>query len=368
MDVASASRVVSSAGGVADGMRGFRRCTPLGEDLVMLVRLADTRNWLRCEQLVENRKRIVAQSVGSVRRNRRAVWNGISDCEKKLWMGSSGLGTQVETQLPRTRFERARRVRDQKPLRVPMASFSLGSPNQGDEWESKLRSESEEVETNLRNAMTEEQVNKCLDGVPVYTVSNSANEFVVVSEMNSPESYGIICFRETDAEAFLSQIRSRDPSAGSDVRVTAIPLGKVLQLSSKEGETFRFVPDPNQIRNAYEVKARAGELSKAFEGVPVFQVHQQSESLTLNSINRRLLPIFFSKEDLETALQTAFEEQKRVDPALEFKPNIQVDSLEDILDMMEGSEEETQRAEIVFIPAGMDVFKYLTQFEGAIAR
>lgn len=138
----------------------------------------------------------------------------------------------------------------------------------------------------------------------------------------------------------------------------------VLQLSSKEGETFRFVPDPNQIRNAYEVKARAGELSKAFEGVPVFQ----SESLTLNSINRRLLPIFFSKEDLETALQTAFEEQKRVDPALEFKPNIQVDSLEDILDMMEGSEEETQRAEIVFIPAGMDVFKYLTQFEGAIAR
>lgn len=28
---------------------------------------------------------------------------------------------------------------------------------------------------------------------------------------------------------------------------------QVLQLSSKEGETFRFVPDPNQIRNAYEV-------------------------------------------------------------------------------------------------------------------
>jgi hypothetical protein len=58
-------------------------------------------------------------------------------------------------------------------------------------------------------AMSTEQVSKRLDGVPVYTVSNSANEFILISDMNSQKSLGIFCFRQQDAEALLSQVGSR---------------------------------------------------------------------------------------------------------------------------------------------------------------
>jgi len=55
-------------------------------------------------------------------------------------------------------------------------------------------------------AMGTEQVARRLDGVPVYTVSNSANEFVLVSDLNSSKSLGLFCFREADASALLAQV------------------------------------------------------------------------------------------------------------------------------------------------------------------
>jgi hypothetical protein len=55
-------------------------------------------------------------------------------------------------------------------------------------------------------AMSTEQVARRLDGVPVYTVSNSANEFVLVSDLNSSKSLGLFCFREADASALLAQV------------------------------------------------------------------------------------------------------------------------------------------------------------------
>jgi hypothetical protein len=54
--------------------------------------------------------------------------------------------------------------------------------------------------------MSTEQVARRLDGVPVYTVSNSANEFVLVSDLNSSKSLGLFCFREADASALLAQV------------------------------------------------------------------------------------------------------------------------------------------------------------------
>lgn len=55
-------------------------------------------------------------------------------------------------------------------------------------------------------AMGTEQVARRLDGVPVYTVSNSANEFVLISDLNSSKSLGLFCFREADASALLAQV------------------------------------------------------------------------------------------------------------------------------------------------------------------
>eukprot|EP01018_Ginkgo_biloba_P005561 Gb_32545 [translate_table: standard] len=57
-------------------------------------------------------------------------------------------------------------------------------------------------------ALSTEHVARTLEGVPVFTVSNAENEFVLVSDPNSQRSLGLLCFRQEDAEALLAQARN----------------------------------------------------------------------------------------------------------------------------------------------------------------
>lgn len=56
--------------------------------------------------------------------------------------------------------------------------------------------------------LTSDHVAKSLAGTPVYTVSNSNNEFVLISDPDGTKSIGLLCFRQEDAEAFLAQVCS----------------------------------------------------------------------------------------------------------------------------------------------------------------
>lgn len=55
-------------------------------------------------------------------------------------------------------------------------------------------------------AQSVDSVAKRLIGTAVYTVSNSSNEFVLMSDPDGVKSIGLLCFRKEDAEAFLSQV------------------------------------------------------------------------------------------------------------------------------------------------------------------
>ena len=55
-------------------------------------------------------------------------------------------------------------------------------------------------------AMSTEQVARRLDGLPVFTVSNSSNEFVLISDMEGHKSLGVLCFRKEDADTLLAQV------------------------------------------------------------------------------------------------------------------------------------------------------------------
>jgi hypothetical protein len=80
-------------------------------------------------------------------------------------------------------------------------------------------------------AMTEAQITSKLDSVPVYTVINADNEFVLVSggEEEKPEDtkhLGLFCFSEKDAAAFLKQVRSFSSAF-------SLPLPLVVEEHSK---------------------------------------------------------------------------------------------------------------------------------------
>lgn len=121
---------------------------------------------------------------------------------EKVWTAMSGFGAQFEAQLQRSKAgipeAMLRMIWNRGAPRPLIASLSLGLPAQG--------GEALEAKHVFDIAMSGEQVAKRLDGVPVYTVSNSANEFVLISDLNTSKSLGIFCFREADAEALLSQV------------------------------------------------------------------------------------------------------------------------------------------------------------------
>lgn len=184
--------------------------------------------------------------------------------------------------------------------------------------------------------------------MPVYALSNSSEEFVLVSGAKTGRSLGLFCFEERDADALLHQMRSMDPAMRRGSRVVPVALNKVFQLKVN-GVAFRLIPEATQIKNALREKDKAGFSDEEFVGVPVFQ----SRSLILSSQNKKYRPVFFRKEDLENSLLKASRQQRRLNPAFR-QGDIEVADLEDIIKGMKDGSCSTWD-DVVFIPPGFDV-------------
>lgn len=72
-----------------------------------------------------------------------------------------------------------------------------------------------------------ETIEERLGGVPVYSLSNASQEFVLVSGVNSGENFGLFYFSEDEVEAFRKQMGSMDPSMRNDSRIFHVSLKKV---------------------------------------------------------------------------------------------------------------------------------------------
>ncbi|XP_047980862.1 protein TIC 22, chloroplastic-like isoform X2 [Salvia hispanica] len=194
-------------------------------------------------------------------------------------------------------------------LSLPFASVSQRQGKQAAATEASLNSA---------------HVARRLAGTSVYTVSNTNNEFVLVSDPEGVKSIGLLCFRREDAEAFLAQVRSRRGEVKGGVKVVPITLDQVYMLKV-EGIAFRFLPDPVQIKNALE-----------------------SDLLVVKKKNKRYCPIYFQKEDIEKALSTV----SRASRGPGLSQHILVGSLEDVLRKMEISKKNSGWEDLIFIPPG----------------
>ncbi|KAL3505193.1 hypothetical protein ACH5RR_035034 [Cinchona calisaya] len=191
------------------------------------------------------------------------------------------------------------------------------------------------------STLSSDYVAKTLAGTSVYTVSNSNNEFVLISDPNGAKSIGLLCFRREDAEAFVAQVRSRKGGFRGGAKVVPITLEQVYMLKV-EGIAFRFLPDPVQIKNAIELKA--SDVMSGFDGVPVFQ----SDLLVVKRRNKRYCPIYFRKEDIEKELSLS----SRASRGAGVSQHITVGSLESVLKKMEMSDRNSGWEDLIFIPPG----------------
>uniref|UniRef100_A0A1J3GY12 Protein TIC 22, chloroplastic n=1 Tax=Noccaea caerulescens TaxID=107243 RepID=A0A1J3GY12_NOCCA len=196
-------------------------------------------------------------------------------------------------------------------------------------------------------ALNPSHIAKALAGTSVFTVSNTNNEFVLISDPSGDKSIGLLCFRQEDAEAFLAQARLRRRELKTNAKVVPINLDQVYLLKV-EGISFRFLPDPIQIKNALELKSSGNKTE--FDGVPVFQ----SELLVVRKRNKRYCPVYFSKEDIEREL-SKYTRASRGDQ------QIMVGSLEDVLRKMERSERNSGWEDVIFIPPGRSYAQHMQE-------
>uniref|UniRef100_A0A0E0DYS7 Protein TIC 22, chloroplastic n=1 Tax=Oryza meridionalis TaxID=40149 RepID=A0A0E0DYS7_9ORYZ len=208
----------------------------------------------------------------------------------------------------------------------------------------------------LSLALAPDEVARALTGTPVFTVCNSSNEFVLVSDpATGLRSLGLLCFRSEDADALLTHVRMRQPVVGRGAKVVPITLDQVYMLKA-EGIAFRFLPDPLQIKNALELKSGL----TAFDGVPVFQ----SDLLVVKKQKKRYCPIYFQKEDIERELTKA----SKTSRGSALSKQIMVGSLEDVLKKMEMNERNSGWDDLIFIPPGKSLHQHINELHLKLAK
>ncbi|XP_010432576.1 PREDICTED: protein TIC 22, chloroplastic [Camelina sativa] len=238
------------------------------------------------------------------------------------------------------------RIEDTKRFAETLASRRFSLPPPPPPFASVSQSKSGTLSTTT-TTLNPSLVAKALAGTSVFTVSNTNNEFVLISDPTGDKSIGLLCFRQEDAEAFLAQARLRRRELKTSAKVVPITLDQVYLLKV-EGISFRFLPDPIQIKNALELKSSGNK--NGFDGVPVFQ----SELLVVRKKNRRYCPVYFSKEDIEREL-SKYTRASRGDQ------QIMVGSLEDILRKMERSEKNSGWEDVIFIPPGRNYAQHMQE-------
>ncbi|CAD7703675.1 unnamed protein product [Ostreobium quekettii] len=154
-------------------------------------------------------------------------------------------------------------------------------------------------------AMDPDELKARISTIPIYTVANNKNEFVLVSA-EGQRQVGLLFLSEEGAYGLVDKMKKVNPSMGRNSKVLRVMLDDVYDLLTTpkkelQGAVFRFVPDMKQVANALEVYQSAGVPTRAITGVPVFQ----AEGLSITTDSSRSTPIFLSKDDLDVAVETA---------------------------------------------------------------
>ncbi|KAF2542245.1 hypothetical protein F2Q68_00028948 [Brassica cretica] len=281
-----------------------------------------------------------------------------------------------------SRFEDTKRLAEAlatrrfSPLSPPFASVSQSSkPSSG-------------ASTTILNPS---HVAKALAGTSVFTVSNTNNEFVLISDPTGDKSIGLLCFRQEDAEAFLAQVLlfSSLSSFLLSTRSSPPQLSELLVVRKKNKRYCPVYFSKEDIESELSKYTRASrgeqqimvgsledvlrkmersEKNSGWEDVIFIppgrsyaQHMQESELLVVRKKNKRYCPVYFSKEDIERELS-------KYTRASRGEQQIMVRSLEDVVRKMERSEKNSGWEDVIFIPPGRSYAQHMQEVAGGLSR
>lgn len=147
-------------------------------------------------------------------------------------------------------------------------------------------------------ALGEEAIVDKLEQVPVFVILNSDGQpLTAAAEVDDQEVKVPVVFIDgAAAEEFLTRAREEDPSA----EVALVDLGTLYQetvLGDEEKVPLLYLPIGDELDTAIALQSN-------FQGVPLFIARQGADGpyLTINQDGQTSLPMFFSRNDLQTLL------------------------------------------------------------------
>jgi len=208
-------------------------------------------------------------------------------------------------------------------------------------------------------ALSNTEIDEKLRSVPVFTITDATGALLITSVPKKGEgqsgndSVAGIFISQQDAQAFLDQQKTTNPQLAASVRVLAVSLGEIYQLSQAnkgkpEEVQFSFVPAPQQVQSAKTLLQQTGQQVNEFNGVPLFLARGGPENgyLTIQRNQQEVIPLFFNKEELQEMVERFKQEQ----PNLSATIKIEVVNLENVLEGLR-TENDPFFEQIILVPS-----------------
>jgi nickel transport protein len=204
-------------------------------------------------------------------------------------------------------------------------------------------------------ALPEEQVVKTLREVPVFTLTNSQGEFVVISRKNQSKTISQIGFflSKKDAQTFLeNRLKKENSQLASTIQIKPVSLADYYKLvveNNKKKDSnlvFTLVPTQQQVKQATTMLNTTDKTDKKFNGIPLFvpKFKKENSYLTIPQGKERFIPFYFEKEQA-VALLEAF---KKAKPQESTNTEIQVLDLYNVIETLNSSNDPNTNKILLF--------------------
>ncbi|MBE9097668.1 Tic22 family protein [Tychonema sp. LEGE 07203] len=208
-------------------------------------------------------------------------------------------------------------------------------------------------------AIPEPQIFEKLRSVPVFTITDATGAPLIASVPKQGQgqtgnaSVAGIFISQKDAQAFVEQLKTRNPQLAASVRVMPVSLGEIYRLTQankgKPDEVqFAFVPAPQQVQSAKTVLQQTGQQVNEFNGVPLFLARGGAENgyLTIQRGQQEVIPLFFNKEELLGMVERFKQQQPNITTSIK----IEVVNLESVLEALR-TENDQFLTQMILVPS-----------------
>jgi hypothetical protein len=195
------------------------------------------------------------------------------------------------------------------------------------------------------HALSDAQIIEKLQGIPVITLTDKSGA-PLVAQLNDKQKglYTEVYLGQKEVKATLQRLQNTNPAIAKQLQMRVVTLGEVYksQVSTAGDKKLNVlvVPSEAQVKSAIII-LRKNDPNKAqqFDGVPLFVgvAGKPKGYVSINSTQdkKRIIPIFFDKEQLQLVLDKFKKDQPTLAPTLD----IQVISLDSLLTQMRSKNE-----------------------------